>query len=188
MTAPDVVEESRSAGGRQPFTPRRRWQAIVLATVVFAPACWALIVGLVALAGDEVSTTVAAAGVAFGLSIIPFVFVVLAFASGPTDAAGRVVRAMLLSVPVGIVVSAIAADAVTGVVAGVGAGAALALRRDDLRPLRPRVVAVAVAAVYAFVMARVVPSLFLPLSPVFPLTAVGLADHWSERRRRPAAQ
>lgn len=169
-------------GGQQPLSPRRRWQAIIVATVVFAPACWALLAGLIALTGDEVSTAAAAGAVAFGLAVVPFVFMTLAFMTGAVGAAGAVVRAMLVTLPVGVVVSALAADAVSGIVAGVGVGAALALRSDPDTPYRPRLVAVATAAVYAFVAARSVPALLLPIAPVLPLTAIGLADHWSQRR------
>lgn len=171
-----------ASGGRQPLSPRRRWQAIIVATVVFAPACWALLAGLIALTGDDVSTAAAAGAVTFGVTVIPFVFMILAFMSSAVGAAGAVVRAMLVSLPVGVVVSALAADAVTGIVAGVGAGAALALRSDPSTPYGARLVAVAIAAAYAFVAARSVPALLLPVAPVLPLTAVGLADHWSQRR------
>jgi hypothetical protein len=176
---------SPSDAGLRPLDPRQRWRAIVIATVIFAPGCWALIAGLVGLAGDDVSTAAAGLAVAFGLSVIPFVFLVLAFLSGSSAwAPAAVIRAMLVSIPVGIVASAVAADAVTGIVAGVGAGAVFALRSDDDHPRRSRFVAVAVAVAYTFVAARGAPGLLLPITPVLPLTAVGLADHWSDRRRR----
>lgn len=172
---------SISTGGRQPLSPRKRWRSIILATATFAPACWALIAGLVTLASDDGSTEAGAVAVVFGLAVVPFVFVVLAFASDAVGAAGAVVKALLASLPVGIVVSGVAADAVTGIVAGVGAGAVLALRADETTPYRARLVAVAIASGYAFVAVRSVPALLLPIAPVLPITAIGLADHWSLR-------
>ncbi len=98
-----------------------------------------------------------AAAIAFGLSLIPFVFVVLAVRlRAPAARPARSLRAMGLCLLVGIPVSALAADAVTGIVAGVGAGGIVALRADDAR----RVAAASRRAspwraAYTFVLARV---------------------------------
>ena len=77
----------------------------------------------------------------------------------------------------------LAGDAVTGIVAGVGAGGVVALRADAAHDWRARAVAVAVAAVYTFVLARMARPL-VPCSPapIFPFTAIGIADHLAERR------
>jgi hypothetical protein len=45
-----------------------------------------------------------------------------------------------------------------------------------------RVIAVTIAATYTFVLVRTIGSLTLLPAPVFPLTAVGLADLLAERR------
>jgi hypothetical protein len=86
---------------------------------------------------------------------------------------------------VGVLVTALAADPVTGMVAGVGAGAVVALRPEPDQGLRPRIYGVAVATAYTFVLVRTVGSFALLSAPVFPVTAVGLADHlvawWRER-------
>lgn len=171
-------------GGLQPLSPRRKWWAITIATLILAPAYWAMLVGLIAFASDDsgVADTTAAAAVAFGLAVIPFVFISLAFLSEHPQAPGAVVRAMALCLLVGVLVSAIAADGVTGIVAGVGAGGAIALRADLPHDRRTRAAAVALAALYTFVLIRAAPALALVPAPVFPLTAIGLADHWSERR------
>lgn len=174
-----------STSGRHPLSPRRRWRAVIIATITFAPACWALITGLVILASDDGSTEAGAAAVVFGLAVIPFVFVVLAFASDVVGAPGAVIKAMLASLPVGIVISGVAADAVTGIVAGVGVGAVLALRADEDVSYRNRLIAVVVAAGYSFVAVRSVPALLLPIAPVLPITAVALADHYTLRHLAP---
>lgn len=167
----------------QPLPPQRKWRAIVLATMLLAPAMWSLLAGLVAVAADDPPEGAGpAAAIAFGLALLPFVFIVLAFASQHPRAPGAVLRAMGLALLVGIVVSALAADAVTGLVAGVGAGGLVALRADLGHDWRLRAAAVAIGAAYSFVLARVAGPVVLVAAPVFPFTGIGLADHFAEWR------
>lgn len=173
-----------AAAGATPLTPRKRWQAITLATLLLVPAYWAMLVGVVSLAddGDDAVANPGAA-LAFGLALIPFVFVVLAFVSGHVRAPSAVLRAMTLSLLVGIPVAAVAGDAISGMVAGVGAGGIVSLRMDPPATWKARAVALAVAVLYTFVLARVAAALALLPAPVFPFTAIGLADQLAERRR-----
>lgn len=166
----------------EPLAPQRKWRAITLATLLLVPAMWSLLVGLVALAdsGDEGPNP--AGALALGLCILPFVFIVLAFASEHPRAAAASAKAMGLCLLVGIPVSALAADAATGLVAGVGAGGIVALRSDPLHTWKSRAVAVCIAAAYAFVLARVAGAAVLLGAPIFPFTSVGIADHIVERR------
>ena len=182
--------------GMQPLSPVRKWRAIMVATLVLVVAFWALLAGLVAEANDSSGSEGepnAALGLAVGVAVIPFVFVALAFLSEHPRAPGAVLRAMGWSLLVGIPVSALAGDAVTGIVAGVGAGGIQALRMDDPQNWRARALGVLVASAYTFVLARVAGGLVLLPAPIFPLTAIGIADHLSERRaeqdasRRPRA-
>jgi hypothetical protein len=177
--------------GMQPLSPVRKWRAIMVATLVLVLAFWALLAGLVAEATDDSSGSAAepnsALGLAVGLTVIPFVFVALAFMSEHPRAPGAVVRAMGWSLLVGIPVSALAGDAVTGIVAGVGAGGIQALRMDDPHNWRARAWAVVVASVYTLILVRVAGALVLLPAPIFPLTAIGIADHLSERRAEQAA-
>jgi hypothetical protein len=169
--------------GLEPLPPQRKWRAIAVATVVFAPACWAMLAGAVSAASDEPGGVEnPAAAVAFGLALIPFVFIALAFLSEHPAPAPAVLRAMGLSVVVGVLVAALAQDVVTGIVAGVGAGGVVALRRDVGHTWRARAVAVAVAAVYTFVLARTAGAIVLLPAPIFAFTGIGVADHLSERR------
>lgn len=174
----------RGAGGVEPLDPRRKWIAITVATAVLAPAYWAMLLGLIALGSDdtEVSDATAAGALAFGLAVVPFAFIALAFLSWHPRAPGAVLRAMGLFALVGILVSAVAADGVTGLVAASGAGGVAALRADLVHERRHRIAAVVVATVYAFVLARTIPPAIIVAGPAFPLTAIGMADHWSERR------
>ena len=172
----------------EPLSPERKWRAITIATLVFAPGYWAMLAGLVALANDETDTEPPAAAIAFGLALIPFVFIALAFLSEHPRAPMAVVRSMGLGLLVGTLVSAFAGDAVTGVIAGVGAGGSCSLRRDDPQTTKARAWAVVVAAGYTFVLVRTIGAPALVPAVAFPLTALGIADHLSERRaaRRPA--
>ena len=169
----------------EPLPPDRKWRAITLATLVLAPACWAVLAGVVTLAADDDGgLTNPEAAIALGLALIPFVFVVLAFASEHPRSPAAVVKAMGLTVIVGLPASALAADVVTGLVAGVGAGGIVALRADAAHSTRTRAWAVVAASAYAFVMVRVAGPIVLVAAPVFPFTILGLADHLAERRGR----
>jgi hypothetical protein len=172
----------------EPLSPKRKWQTITIATLCLVPAFWSLMAGLVAAAspGGAAGSGApnAAAAVALGVAILPFVFIVLAFVGAHPRPPVAVLKAMGLALVVGLPVAAIAGDAVSGIVAGVGAGGIVALRADAAHRLRDRAVAVLVATVYAFVLAHTVGALALLPVPIFPLTAIGLADHLSERRAR----
>jgi hypothetical protein len=167
---------------REPLSPRRKWKTITLATLLLVPAYWMLLAGLVAERSDAKGAPDPAAAMALGVAIIPFVFLVLAVLSGRAHWPGAVAKAMGIAALVGIPVSALAGDAITGIVAGIGAGGCVALRRDDPHSLRTRAYAVAFAVLYTFVLVRSASLLALLPAPVLPLTAIGLADHVSERR------
>ena len=172
--------------GMAPLSPRKKWQAITLATLLLVPGYWSILAGLVAAASDGPDPVAnPAAYLAFGLAVIPFVFVVLAFVSEHPRAPAAVWRALVLAVAVGAVVSALAVDAVTGIVAGVGAGGVVALRADAGHNWRARAAAVILAVVYTYVLVRMASSLALLPAPIFPFTAIGVADHLSERSRAP---
>ena len=172
-------------GGASPITPERKWRAITVATLVLVPAFWFLLAGLVAGSGDnadEPGAPNAAAAIALGLALIPFVFIVLAFMSEHRRAPSAVWKAMGLALLVGIPVSALAADAASGLVAGVGAGGVVALRADQDHTWRSRALAVAIAAAYTFVLVRIIGAAALLPAPIFPFTGIGIADHLMERR------
>jgi hypothetical protein len=178
----------RRDGGMAPLSPQRKWRAITVATIVLVPAFWAVLVGVVggASSGDG-GVANPGASVAFGIALVPFVFIALAFLSEHPTAASAVVRAMLLAALVGALASALAGDAVTGIVAGVGAGGVVALRSDDGHTVRFRAGAVALASIYTFLLAHTAGAIVLLPAPIFPFTAIGVADHLAERRAARAA-
>jgi hypothetical protein len=173
--------------GAEPLSPRRKWRAITLATLLFVPAYWGVVAGLVSTATHRATAPEGGPYLAFGLALIPFVFIVLAFLSEHPRAAGAVLRAMVLSIVVGILASAVAQDGLTGIVAGVGAGGAAALRADWPHNWKARALAVGAASLYTFVLVRVAPDVALLAAPVLPFTGIGVADHLSERRSERAA-
>jgi hypothetical protein len=73
-------------------------------------------------------------------------------------------------------------DPVTGVVAGMGAGGIVALRMDNDHTVRSRILAVVVASAYTAVLVWTIGGLVLLPAPIFPFTALGIADHMAERR------
>jgi hypothetical protein len=170
--------------GVVPLSPRRKWRAILLATLLFVPGYWAMLAGVVSLASDgEGGVGAPVAYVAFGLALIPFVFIVLAFVSEHPRAPQAVFKAMVLALIVGIPVSAIAADAITGLVAGLGAGGVAALRADLPHDWRPRAVSVVVTSAWIYLTIRTAPEFAILLAPALPFTGIGVADHLLERRQ-----
>jgi hypothetical protein len=184
-----VIGSRRSyLAGAEPLAPRRKWRAILLASLLLAPAYWSLLAGLVSVASDDRGGPIPGPYIAFGLCLIPFVFIVLAFLSEHPRAPGAVVWAMVLTLLIGIPVSAIAQDAVTGFVAGVGAGGVVALRPDVAHDWKTRALAVVIVSAYVFVLVRTVPGLALLLAPALPFVSIGVADHLTERRKERRAE
>jgi hypothetical protein len=154
-----------------------------LATLLLVPGYWAILVGLVVANTENPSLDInPGAAVALGLALVPFVFVVLAFMSEHPRAPGAVLRAMGLALLVGLPISALAGDAVTGIVAGVGAGGIVALRADMAHSMKARALAVLIAAAYTYVLVRAAGPVALLPAPILPFTGIGIADHLSERK------
>jgi hypothetical protein len=180
-----MAKAHRSAlAGVAPLSARRKWRAILLATLLLVPGYWALLAGVVSVASEDGGVTNPGAFIAFGLMLIPFVFLVLAFGSEHPRAPAAVVKAMVLAIVIGVPVSALAADAVTGLVAGLGAGGIAALRADLPHDWKPRALAVVIASVWVFVTLRTAPEAAILLAPVLPFAGLGVADHLWERRQQ----
>lgn len=173
----------RSAlAGAEPLSPRRKWWAITLATLLLVPSYWSVLAGLVSVASDRPDRPNAGPYVAFGLALVPFVFMALAFLSEHPRAPGAVVKAMILAIVVGIPVSALAQDAVTGFVAALGAGGTTALRPEPASDWKTRWIAVLAATAGSFLLVRIAGEVALLLAPILPFTSIGVADHLAEGR------
>jgi hypothetical protein len=169
--------------GAEPLSPRRKWRAITLASLLLVPSYWSVLAGLVSVASDRSDAPSAGPFIAFGLCLVPFVFIVLAFLSEHPRAPLAVLKAMGLALLVGIPVSALAADAVTGFVAGIGAGGIAALRPEPTSTTKARWIAVLAASIVSFLLVRTVGEVSLLLAPILPFTGLGVADHLAEGRR-----
>ena len=69
----------------------------------------------------------------------------------------------------------------TGFVAGIGAGGIAALRADLAHSWKTRVLAVLAVTAFAYLSARSMGASAVLLAPILPFTALGVADHLSER-------
>lgn len=166
-------------------TSKRKWIAVLVATLIMAVSTWTMLYAFVAAAVDEGPDP--GPPFALGVALVPFAFMALAFLSG-NPRPGVVVVAMLLSVAVALPVSAVAQDVVTGVAAGYGAGGAVALRPVYYHSRWPRVIAVVMMALYIFIVLRLSPIAGLIAGSVLPFVVLALADlvaDWRLADRRP---
>src|SRR3977135_3911552 len=139
MSTTRLARYRRRAAGMEPLSPQHKWRALTLVPPASDKR------GGVANPG---------AAIALGFTVIPFVFIALAFLSEHPMAASAAVKAMVFCLLGGLPVDAIAGDAITGMVAGVGAGGVVALRADEGHNRRARVIAVVLASLYTLVLAR----------------------------------
>ncbi len=161
---------------------RRSWLAISLGTVVVMISYSSLLAAIVS--SREAS---AATGPVFalGFSLVPVVYVVVAFVSGRQKAPMAVLRAMGVWLMVALPLSLL--NPVFGLSAGYGIGGVLTLKEGDTDRWQARTVAVLTVAAYAFGILVLVPSLTAlgVLSGGFlALPALGLADSYTRNRAR----
>lgn len=147
---------------------------------------WSIIIAVAAAGSDEIDAPEPAPFAAFGLALVPLVFVIVAFGSRNRRAAGVTIAAMglfpIVALPIGLV------DSATGLVAAFGAGGVFTMRAEIEHRWRGRVIAVVVATIYTVVVVSVVPPLGIALAPLLPLTAVAVADVFMEYRAEQAAE
>jgi hypothetical protein len=168
--------------GAQPISPRRKWMAIGVATVLLVVSYSAMLIAFVTSEVDD--ATGGGGAFALGAALVPFVFLSLAFISGHRRASGAVLKAMGLSLLVAIPVSAIMQDVVTGLVAGFGAGGVVALRAEPVHTWKSRAIAVALVSLYVAVLVRVIIEAGLIAGATLPLVSIGGADSFVEFRSR----
>lgn len=165
------------AGAVTPGRPKdrrraRRWYAIGFATVLLCCSYVLLVYALAAASNDETTFAGGVAGV--GLGLVPTVFICAATVS---DRA-RPLRASALAVIVWLAVAAPLAfvDVPTALVAGFGAGGAVALAGDPETSRRPRVLAVVTCTLYVLVLQWLLAPAGLLVGALLPFVAIGVAD------------
>jgi hypothetical protein len=161
---------------------RRKWQAVGFATLLTLPAFWLLVAAVVAADPDADLEAPVGLLVGAGLALLPLALYVLARVSRHEQA----LRAAALGGAVGIVVAGALSFALreplSPLVAGIGAGGVIALRRHPHTTTVARSLAVVLATGYSAAMVWFVPQLSLGLSPMLPLAAVAAADGYTARR------
>lgn len=133
-------------------------------------------VGSVNDAGQEV----VAPSFFFGMAMVPLAFIALSFISRHKSAPIAVLKAMGLFLGFGLPIGML--DPALGAVAGFGAGAVVALRRDEDQSLGARSVGVAIGVVYTLVMMIILLPIGVFTGAFVPFLAVGFADQYSEAR------
>lgn len=158
-------------------TNRRRWLAVLLATVMMVASYVLFLYALVVAAADETTFAGGLIGVALGL--VPGVFAVAAFVSQHPNAIAATFAAsaiwLVFTIPIGV------GDLATGMVTGFGAGGIFAFRLGEHHTRRSRVLAVALAVVYTIVLRRFFPEVGLFAGAPLPFLAIALADVYRER-------
>lgn len=170
----------------EPISPRRKWTAIGAATFVMLLSYWSLVFAFVAGAAEDESVEVGFGNFAFGVGIVPFAFMVLAFGSKHRKAATGVLKAMGLFLVVGVSL-VLFANLLVGLVAGFGAGGIVTLRDEEEYRVKHRVLAVLAATVWVLVLSFVAPGVGVITGGIVPFLALGLADYYSENKAADAA-
>ena len=165
---------------------RHKWRAIAVGTTLMLVSYWAIVFAFVA--SEFENGPPPGPALAFGLALVPFVFLSVATISRQPEFGGATVAAMLLAVAIALPVSAIARDAVTGLVAGFGAGGVVALRREVDQSWQARSWAVVGVTTFTLVVLRLIPVLGLIAAPLITLPSIGAADLIVDHRNEQAAE
>lgn len=159
------------------ISTRRRWLAVLLATVLMFISHVLFIYALVAVSGDE--TIFAGALFGIGLGLVPGVFAVAAFVSQNPRAflstLGASALWFVVTLPLGV------ANLPTGLVAGYGAGGVVAFRLGAVHTRMSRAIAVIVCVVYVIALQRLLPEVGLFAGAPLPFVAIVLADIYREK-------
>lgn len=166
----------------QPLSRRRKWTAVVVATLVELVSFWAIVVGVARGIEDEAAGS-AAGPFALGFALVPFAFLVLAFASNHRRAPGAVMRAMGIWLLAGLPMI-LFVDPAAGMAAGFGLGGAVALRADEGHSFRARFWWVLGLTLYVMVLvlSRAAPGPGALSASLLPFATVAFADYVVEQK------
>ncbi len=156
---------------------RGRWLAIIAGTAVLQFSYWLV------LQGTATAQEGGAGLIALGMAVVPFVFLVLAFASRHPNAPGATLRAMgwflVVGVPLGLLSS------VLGMAVGLSLGGVVALAPlPDLVTRRQRYLAVLGLLGYLIVLLVVAPGFAVASAAALPFAVHGIVDQTAEERAR----
>lgn len=160
----------------QPLSLRGRWLAIIAASAVYQFSYWPLLAGTTVEDGGGVGL------LAFGLGLVPFVFLTAAFASRHPNAAGATLRAMgwflLVGLPLGLML-----EPILGTAVGVALGSAVALAPvEGIETRRVRYYAVVGIGIYLTLLVLLVPGFAIISAAVLPIAIHGVVDQTIEER------
>jgi hypothetical protein len=165
----------------RPLPARRKWTAVVVATLFELVAFWAIVVG-VARGITEEADGAAAGPFALGFALVPFAFLVLAFGTNNPRAPGATLRAMGFWLVVGFPLILFVEPA-TGLAAGFGLGAIPATRMDIGHSWKARLWWVVGLVVYVFVLVTwIAPGPGALSASLLPFATVAFADWVVEQK------
>jgi F0F1-type ATP synthase membrane subunit c/vacuolar-type H+-ATPase subunit K len=161
-----------TAFGKDPLSTRGRLTALFAATVAMQLSYWPATVLVWADPGGDALV----GWLVVGLGAVPFVLMLLAFASRHPQAPRAVLRGMALFIVVGLAVALVHVGA--GVAAGYAAAGIAVMRTPDGRRVWPVRTAVVLAFASSLTLVSVVaPTLGLVLGAVLPFLTLEFADH-----------
>ncbi|MBT8217580.1 MAG: hypothetical protein KJO17_12075 [Acidimicrobiia bacterium] len=166
-----------------PVIGRRKLIALIAGTVLLVISYAGILGAFVASGLDDGPNP--GPPLALGMALLPIVFAAVAYLSLHPRAGTAVLKAVGLFFLFAVPISALAQDAVTGLVAGFGAGAVVTVDRLPMHTWKSRAIAVGASVFYVFVLVRIVPPLGVASAPLLPFTAVAMADYIAEQRTQP---
>jgi hypothetical protein len=181
-SAPPAGRRRRAVEPGAALDTRRKWLAVGFATLLTLPAFWLLVAAVVA--ADPEGELEAPVGllVGIGLALLPLALYVLARVSRHEQSLRAAAFGGVLAVTLAGALSFALREPLSPLVAGIGAGGVIALRRHPDTTTAARATAVVLATGYSAAMVWFVPQLSLGFSPMLPLVAVAAADGYMARR------
>jgi len=164
---------------REPTT-RRRWLAVLLATVMMLGSFVLFIYGLAAISGDE--TQFGGGLIGIGLGLVPGVFAAAAWVSQNQHALRATAAAILIWLAVTLALAPFSLP--IALVAGYGAGGVFAFRLRPGNSRRSRVLAVVACVVYTGALLTISTPVGLFGGAPLPFAAIALADVYKESATR----
>ena len=158
---------------------RRRWLAVLLATVLMVGSFVLFVYSLAAASGNE--NTYAGGLLGIGLGLVPAVFAVAAWASQNPQTVKSVLIATLLWFAAFLLIGYFSLP--VALVAGYGAGGIVAFRLAPGNSRRTRAIAVMLCVVYTGALLTFSTALGLFAGAALPFLSIALADLYEERGR-----